>query len=147
MRMIPCMAGWAGPRLTYRCWLPSPVPGIPPSPRKSSRALLSAIGLNFRPDQGLAARDGVVLPQRMPHELLVQEQAAEIGMALEADAEHVPHLALEPVGDGPERGGRGHPRVVLVHRHLEADPVSVMNRIQLMHDVDIELVRPHTELL
>src|SRR5512134_1887203 len=104
--MMPCMAGCAGPRLTKRCWLPPPTPG--PSPRNSSRvsrwSVISCFGggsLNIRPDQRLAALDGVVLAQRVALELLVEEQAAEIGMALEADAEHVPHLALEPVGDGP----------------------------------------------
>jgi hypothetical protein len=63
---------------------------------------MSQLELHFGPDEGLATRDGIVLAQRMPHELLVEEQAAEIGMTLEPDAEHVPHLALEPVGDGPE---------------------------------------------
>src|SRR6266542_6640039 len=64
---------------------------------------------DLRPDERLPPVDGIVLAQRVPDELLVEEQAPQIRMALEADTEHVPHLSLEPVGDGPESDGRRHP--------------------------------------
>src|SRR5262245_40498990 len=120
MRMIPCMAGCAGPIPMCIFWEPPPVP--PPSPSMNSRVVVprapSATALRLRPDQGLTSVDRIVLPQRMARELLVHEEAAQVGMAGEADPEHVPHLALEPVGDGPEGDGAGHDGVVLVHRHL-----------------------------
>src|SRR5215469_183677 len=146
MRMMPCIAGCAGPMLMCRCSVPSPLPA--PSPRNSSRVVRSAMlrvplasslldravspvrsrqarphASDPRPDQRLPAVDGIVLAERMALELLVEQEAARIGMPLEADAEHVPHLALEPVGDGPEDGRGGHRRVVLLHPHLEAHPV------------------------
>src|SRR4051794_13253512 len=114
MRMMPCMAGWAGPTPIWRfCWPPEPVPA--PSPSMKSRRTGSGLTLLLRPDQRLAAVDRVVLAKGVSHELLVHQQAARVGMAAEADAEHVPHLALEPVGDGPQVHGRRHRRVVLVH--------------------------------
>src|SRR6266508_7042907 len=163
MRMMPCMAGCAGPMLTCRCSDPPPIAA--PSPRNSSRVVGSAMvselegGLrppfehpprsrgagearalsgtpsrgwfghvsrtphpdawsDLRPDERLPPVDGIVLAQRVPDELLVEEQAPQIRMALEADTEHVPHLSLEPVGDGPESARGGHPRVVLLHPHL-----------------------------
>src|SRR5262245_66691370 len=103
MRMMPCMAGCWGPIPRCMFWEPPPVP--PPSTSMNSRVVvprtLSATALRLRPDQGLTSVDRIVLAQRMADELLVQEQAAQVGMAGEAHAEHVPHLALEPVGDGP----------------------------------------------
>src|SRR5512145_584372 len=102
MRMIPCIAGWAGPTPTCSVW-PLPVPL--PSPSMNSRVVTpapvgSAITRHLRPsrlgpDQGLAPVDGVVLAQRVPDELLVHQQAAQVRMTGEAHAEHVPHLALE----------------------------------------------------
>src|SRR6266568_6777269 len=115
MRMMPCMAGCAGPRLTKRFWLPPPAPG--PSPRNRSRVVLSVIALDVGPDEGLAAFDGVVLPERVADERFVEQQAPQVGMPLEPDAEHVPDLPLEPVGDGPEPGRRRHHRRVLLDLH------------------------------
>src|SRR5262245_241000 len=100
MRMIPCMAGWAGPTPTVTFWFPPPVPL--PSPSMNSRTVGDATS-DPGPDEGLAAVDGIVLAQGVAHELLVHEQAAGIGMSGEAHPEHVPHFALEPVGASPER--------------------------------------------
>src|SRR5262245_54562062 len=125
MRMMPCMAGWAGPTPTCRFW-PLPVPL--PSPSMNARVVVSAMrDLRLLPgaDQRLAAVDGVVLAQRVAGELLVHQQPAQIGVAGKADPEHVPHLALEPVGDGPQVDRGGHLRVVLVHPHLDAQAVVV----------------------
>src|SRR5437867_13343171 len=44
--------------------------------------------------------DGVIFAQRESFPLFGQKDAAHIGMARELDAEHVEHLALEPVGAG-----------------------------------------------
>src|SRR5262245_58489767 len=109
------MAGCDGPRFTTRFSVP--LSGTP-SPRKNSwvrRAgtagtaggvalVVSGVGVMrvlrasvSRPDERLPAADRVVLAQGVTLELLVEEQAPEIGMLREAEAEHVPHLALEPV--------------------------------------------------
>src|SRR5215813_413406 len=53
--------------------------------------------------------DGVVLAQRMPLPVLPEENAAMIRMSLEAHSEHVPTLALHPVGAPPDAGERGTP--------------------------------------
>src|SRR6266446_3072412 len=90
MRMMPCMAGCAGPMFTCRCSLPPPVAAS--SPRNSSRVVRSGMSsLDLGPDQRLAPVHGVVLAQRVADELLVEEEAPQVRMALEADAEHVPH--------------------------------------------------------
>src|SRR5262245_59813458 len=102
IRMMPCMAGCAGPIPTCRFSVRLPVPL--PSPSMNARVVVSAMGLSLLPgaDQRLAAVDGIVLAQRVADELLVHQQAPQIGMAVEADPEHVPHLTLEPVGDRPQ---------------------------------------------
>src|SRR6266571_6778377 len=119
MRMMPCIAGCAGPMPTWMFWLPAPVPA--PSPSMNSRRAVSGM----RTDERLAAVDRIVLAQRVADELLVHQEAPGVGMAVEAHAEHVPHLALEPVGDRPEGGGRRHHRVVLLDAHLQAHAVVV----------------------
>ena len=58
-----------------------------------------------------AASERIVLPQREGRELLGHQDAPQVGMAGEADAEHVEDLALHPVGPGPEGDGRGEGRV------------------------------------
>ena len=67
-----------------------------------------------------APRRVVVLAQRVPLEPLVAEDAAQVRVAVDADAEHVPHLALEPVDPFPHRDQRGDGGVRLLERHLEA---------------------------
>src|SRR6058998_1921817 len=117
MRMIPCIAGCAGPTPTCRFWGPPPVPL--PSPSMNSRRVVCAIALGRWSDERLTPVDRIVLPQGMAHELLVHEQPSQVRMRLEADAEHVPHLALEPVRDRPEGHGGRNAGIVLVHAHLE----------------------------
>src|SRR5262249_49507494 len=50
--------------------------------------------------------DGVILAQRMPLPVLPEENAAMIGMSLEPHSEHVPTLALHPLGAPPDAGER-----------------------------------------
>src|SRR5688572_18804626 len=99
MRMMPCMAGWAGPTPTWMFWLPAPVPA--PSPRMNSRAVgvvpkaitgspralgPSAAGEGCRvglpldggPDEGLGPVDGIGLAEGVAHELLVEQEPAEV---------------------------------------------------------------------
>src|SRR5262245_17406581 len=51
--------------------------------------------------------DGVILAQRMPLPVFPQQNPAMVGMSLEAHAEHVPALALHPVGATPDASQRG----------------------------------------
>ena len=68
----------------------------------------------------LGAAGRVLLAQRVPVPPRRHEQAVEVGVAGDADAEHVPELALVPVGGGPHAGHRVHLRLVRRQRHLEA---------------------------
>src|SRR5208283_4458900 len=53
----------------------------------------------------------IILAQRMADESVIEQDAAQIGMASELDAEHVEAFALEPVGRLPNRICARHPRV------------------------------------
>src|SRR5438552_14706619 len=88
------------------------------------------------PYEGLAALDGIVLPERVADELFVEEEAPQVGVSLEADAEHVPYLALEPVGDGPEPRGGGHGELVLLDRDLQPEAVIVRDGIEVVDHVE-----------
>src|SRR5262249_56347026 len=75
-----------------------------------------------RPDQRLTPIDRVVLAQRMTDELLVHEQPTQVRVALEADTEHVPDLALEPDGDRPEDNAGPRPAGALPDAPLSPPP-------------------------
>src|SRR5207245_128859 len=51
-----------------------------------------------RPNERLPLFDRIVLAQRMTFKPFVHENALQIRMSTKADPEHVPDLALEPVG-------------------------------------------------
>src|SRR3990172_8712526 len=118
MRMMPCIAGCAGPTL-----------------RSISR--VSSFGCSIlvvRSYQWLALLDRVVFPQRMPFESVVHQDPLQVRMSAEADPEHVPHLALEPVGASPEGSERVDFRVLLVYRNLDAQPVLERERKEGVDD-------------
>ena len=103
--MVPCVAGCDGPiwisMISPRCG--SRLTDSLGRSRCDGHQQRSRDGHGFAigsrsVDQRLASIDGVVLAQRVPLELLVHEDAAQVGMPVEADAEHVPDLALGPVG-------------------------------------------------
>ena len=71
-----------------------------------------------RPHLGRAGR--VLLPQRVPAPPRRHENPLQVRVPVEADAEHVPHLALVPVGGGPDVDGAGQRRRVARERHLYA---------------------------
>src|SRR5271157_4866225 len=48
-----------------------------------------------------ASAQGVILTQGVGREFVRHEDSPQVGVAAEADAEHVEHLALHPVGAGP----------------------------------------------
>jgi hypothetical protein len=77
----------------------------------------------------------VILAQRVTLKCFVSEDAAEVRMPLEADAVHVPRLALEPV-EGLEQVSRGGDRFPFRDAHLEADALVVLQRVELVDEVE-----------
>src|SRR2546428_5032031 len=77
-----------------------------------------------------------VLAQRMPRPVLRHEDAAEVGVALEDDAEEVEDLALLPVGVAPQAGERGDDRIVARRVDLEREEVAVRVRVEVVDDLD-----------
>src|SRR5881628_3347887 len=163
IRMIPCMAGCCGPTPSCMGWVPPPVPA--PSPSMNSRVVVGPEGAtsitrlprasrrgfalpssDLGADQRLTAIDRIVLPERVADELLVEQQALQVRMAGEAHPEHVPHLALEPVGNGPEAAGRRHHRVVFRHTHLHAQTMVVRHREEVIDDLEARPVLAAGEL-
>src|SRR5574341_1805260 len=89
-RSTPCVEGCCGPM--FRIITPS--------------CVVSRTGVGVRWDMSAVALDGIILAQRVALQVLGHEQAAQVGMSLEAHAEQVKDLALEEVGRGPHRGDR-----------------------------------------
>src|SRR6476469_1461840 len=85
-----------------------------------------------------AATQREILAQRMPFPIrLPHENASQIGMAGERDAEHVVALALEPIRalvDGPD--AVDHEWRALVQRCLEPKEPSMRQRAQMPHDLE-----------
>src|SRR5262245_16374118 len=151
---VPCVAGCDGPMLSTWC-------SVCRSRSKSSSERSGASGkygsdmLVPRADQRLAPLLRVVLAQRMPFELPVEQDAAQIGMTVEADAVQVPDLAFHPVRRGVERRRGVDARVVGRHAHLDAHAVIARERIEVVDDlearpggqqVDRAQIREHDEV-
>src|SRR5206468_8778748 len=79
---------------------------VPPPPLSTLFPYTTLFRSGGRADQRLSSRDRIILSQRMPLELLVKQKPLDVRSVDEPDAEHVPDLALEPIGDRPERRGR-----------------------------------------
>src|SRR5581483_8344832 len=104
----------------------------PPSARGPQR-IQDRVGFGHH---RLAPVDGIVFAQRMTLEGIVEQDAAEVGMALEADAEHVVTLALEPVGRLPQSGDAIHPQVGLARADLDAQGAAASQRAQMIYDLE-----------
>ena len=72
----------------------------------------------------------IVLAERMGGEFLGQEDPPQIGMPVEADAEHVPDLALHPVRPLPEPHHRGDHRIGIVDEGPHGQPFAGFDRSQ-----------------
>src|SRR5687768_17830887 len=72
------------------------------------------------------AAERVVLAQRVAAEAVPREDAAEVGVADEDDAEHVVDLALHPLGAGPDAGDAVEleARVAVLEHLLVADVLA-----------------------
>src|SRR5262249_11003430 len=104
-RSVVCVAGCCGPKFSvHRYSLSSPAGAAVWSSSPGTLALRGGDDGEVVPLAVAAQR--VVLAQRVAGELLRQEDAAQVGVALEDDAVHVVDLALEPVGPPPQRERR-----------------------------------------
>src|SRR3546814_4613398 len=72
----------------------------------------------------------LVLALREAAEAVVSEDAAKVRIIREEHAVHVENLALQPAGDGPETGDRGH-GLLLVGPDMDADAVVLGDREQV----------------
>src|SRR6266508_6035407 len=153
-RKTPCVLGCWGPMLTVMTSvLISGITAVTPNQRPNhhdghSTSLLAShepIAFDARPEllfghlqrfrrpRRHANLDRIILPQRESLPVLRHQQAPRIRMAVELDAEQVPHLALEPVGGRPDAGDGRHVRVVSVEPHFQAQPLPVTERHEDVH--------------
>src|SRR5947207_9924730 len=125
-RSTPCVEGSCGPRLTVMSSVARPPSRVSrcTSTSNPARPISSDLLQQALP----RGRDAVVLlgldevlAQRVSRPVLRHEDAAEVRVALEDDAEEVEDLALLPVGVAPQAGNRGDDRVVTRRVDLELD--------------------------
>src|SRR5713226_9064160 len=93
------------------------------------------------PNQGLALFDRIVLAQRVTLKPFVHEYALQVRMPPKADPEHVPYLALEPVGSGPQRGEGVHLSHGLLHGNHQPQSMLVGHRVEVVNDREARLAR------
>src|SRR5579872_4644999 len=75
-------------------------------------------------NQRLALLKRIILSQRMADEGIVEQDAAQVGMAVELDAEQIVAFALEPVGRLPDRIHARRPCIVArTDPNLHAQPM------------------------
>src|SRR5665648_1189880 len=143
-RSTPCVLGCCGPMLTTTSLKARPSTSEP-SPRAVDSSIRRSASLTASSGSGVAnwlgirvvlRRVDVVFAQRVADEVVLEQDAAQVGMTEVPDPEHVPRLALVPVGARPHVAhgvdlglGRGHldvelqvrvglPRVHVVHACL-----------------------------
>src|SRR5580700_8455845 len=92
-------------------------------------------GIDFGNDW-LAVVVEIVLAQRMSLERIVHQDAAQVGMSLEDDAEHVEAFALEPVRRAPNSNHAVDPRIGAVDANLDADAMRQVERVELIDHVE-----------
>src|SRR5713101_1686830 len=94
-----------------------------------------------RSNQGLALFDRIVLAQRVTLKPCVHEYALQVRMPPKADPEHVPDLALEPVGSGPQRGERIHLGAGLFHGNHQPQSMLLGHGVEVVDDREARRVR------
>ena len=89
--------------------------------------------------------DRIVLAKRVALPVLGHQQPTRIRMAVEHDAEQIPHLSLEPVGRRPDAAHGADVRVVAVQPHLEPESLPVLDRDQHVDQLEPRLTRPEVD--
>src|SRR3954452_16734232 len=77
--------------------------------------------------------DGVVLAERMSFPVLRHEDASQVGVTVEGDAEHVVRLAFHGVATGPQVEQRGQTRIVGGHLRTRPQPPTAQDVDQRDH--------------
>src|SRR5712691_6525275 len=107
-RSVVCVAGCCGPKLSVQRYSLSVPSRAPASIISTGMTILVTDESALRPRDHrqvvafAAAAQRVVLPQGEGGELLRHQDAAQVRVAVELDAEHVVDLALHPVGAFPQ---------------------------------------------
>src|SRR5665647_2241687 len=108
-RSTPCVLGCCGPMLTTTSLKARPSTSEP-SPRAVDSSIRRSASLTASSGSGVANWSGmrvvlrrvdVVFAQRMPDEVVLEQDAAQVGMPEVPDPDHVPGLAFVPVGGRP----------------------------------------------
>src|SRR5260370_38109341 len=94
-----------------------------------------------RPTQRLPLLYGIVLAQRMTLKPFVHEYTFQVRMPPKADPEHVPDLALKPVGSGPQRGDGIHLGNCLFHGNHQAQAMLVSHGEEVVYHREARLGR------
>src|SRR4029077_14778411 len=81
--------------------------------------------------------DSVILAQGMALPTVGKQNALQVGMSVEVDAEHVVHFALQPVRCGPVGYYAGRAGAVRDHRlysyaHIALEGIQNPNQIELL---------------
>src|SRR5262245_26751564 len=141
-RSTPCVDGCCGPMLSVMSSVARPPPGVsrwtstskPASPISSPSALQEAFAR--RGDAVVLLGLDEVLPERVPRPVLRHEDAAEVRMALEADAEEVEDLALFPFRVCPHAGEAREHGVVARRIGLQHELMPMPVGPQVVDDLD-----------
>src|SRR6266536_3714847 len=176
-RSTPWVAGCCGPTLSVMSWvcssrsalslmmMPTPVPsaawkaapppgavsatprGPPFAPRCSATVLLPRF-LGPRPGLGLPGQQGELFAQRVPLELLGQQQLGQVGVPVEGHAEQLGGLALVPVGARPQVVHARQVPAVARHHRAHLDVMTVAGGVHVQHHADarVLLVDPAQEV-
>src|SRR5664280_2577498 len=111
-RSTPCVDGCWGPMLTTTSLKARPSTSEP-SPRAVASSMRRSASLTASSGSGVSNCSNmrmvldevdVVLAQRVTDEIVLEQDAAQVGMPEVLDPDHVPGLALVPVGGRPDAG-------------------------------------------
>src|SRR5947207_11244506 len=110
--------------------------GYPRSTNRSFRIirLLLPIQLDAAGDAVVLAREDVVLAQWIADPIVGAENAPQVRVAIEDDAEHVVSLALVPVGGAPQIGDAGDVRIVARTKNFDGKFVLEIEAPQIVDD-------------
>src|SRR5689334_14484914 len=135
-RSTPCVDGCCGPIFRTSSSAPSSVCCFSPASVMVSLATLLPA---FNPQVFLHPRcilldDVVVLAQWITLPLVRQQDARQIGVPGKNNPEHVEHLALQPVGRGPNVCNAGY-FFPIARASLHAQTLVLRKRIEIEHHI------------
>src|SRR6266852_2538355 len=87
------------------------------------------------------AFDRIILAQWVTFPVVRHQDAAQIGMAIEANPEEIEDFPLEPIGAGPDGNERIHNSITGGEAYLQTQALAAGNRNQLIVDLETRLER------